>query len=216
MKKRVPSMLLATAMLASISMTACGGSATSTAASTTTDSASTADSTSTAATDDTGDALEAYNALSFPDGLPANPTLAEDGYYDYDDMSQHYDIELLTTNYGVTPPADDPIKAYLEKKYNVSITFTTVLQDDLENILSTRFSSGDVPDLFMLPSADYGMALGEQGLLVDARTMYPYLPQTVKFVTEPMIEWSSMDNGEIPFITRYATQDGDVWGLALR
>lgn len=216
MKKRVPSMLLATAMLASISMTACGGSATSTAASTTTDSASTADSTSTAATDDTGDALEAYNALSFPDGLPANPTLAEDGYYDYDDMSQHYDIELLTTNYGVTPPADDPIKAYLEKKYNVSITFTTVLQDDLENILSTRFSSGDVPDLFMLPSADYGMALGEQGLLVDARTMYPYLPQTVKFVTEPMIEWSSMDNGEIPFITRYATQDGDIWGLALR
>lgn len=109
MKKRVPSMLLATAMLASISMTACGGSATSTAASTTTDSASTADSTSTAAADDTGDALEAYNALSFPDGLPANPTLAEDGYYDYDDMSQHYDIELLTTNYGVTPPADDPI-----------------------------------------------------------------------------------------------------------
>ena len=46
--------------------------------------------------------------------------------------------------------------------------------------------------------------------------MYPYLPQTCKLVTDSMIKWSTMDDGTIPFITRYATQDGDIWGLAIR
>lgn len=158
----------------------------------------------------------AFEDIVFPDSLPANPSLAEDGYYDYDDMSVHYDIELFTTNYGTPPSKDDPIKAWLEEKYNVTITFTTCLADDVENILSTRFASGDVPDLFILPSADYGMALGEQGLLVDAREMYPYLPQTCKMVTSSMIKWSTLDDGTIPFITRYAVQDGDIWAYAIR
>lgn len=162
MKKRALSLMLAAAMLLSVFAMAGGSAAADTA-------------------------VKAFEDIEFPDSLPANPTQAEDGYYDYDDMSQHYDIELLTKNYGVTPPKDDPTKAWLEEKFNVTITFTTVLADDLENTLSPRFASGDVPDPFMLPSADYGMALGEQGLLVDAREMYPYMPQACKFVTNSMI-----------------------------
>ncbi len=224
MKKRVLSLLLATVMLLSVlSMAGCSSTKTETsepAQSGEETKAPTQETTNnneeTQPADTTVAPSVTFEDIVFPDSLPANPTQAEEGYYDYDDMSQHYEIELLTKNYGVTPPKDDPIKAWLEEKFNVTITFTTVLADDLENILSTRFSSGDVPDLFMLPSADYGIALGEQGLLVDAREMYPYMPQTCKFVTNAMIQWSSLDDGTIPFITRYATQDGDIWGLAIR
>jgi hypothetical protein len=31
--------------------------------------------------------VPAFETIVFPDAMPANPTLAEDGYYDYDDMS---------------------------------------------------------------------------------------------------------------------------------
>lgn len=86
----------------------------------------------------------------------------------------------------------------------------------MENILSTRFTSGDVPDMFQLPSADFGFTLGGQGLLLDAREMYPYMPQTCKFVTKTMLKYSTMDDGTIPFTTKYAIQDSDTWALALR
>ncbi len=112
--------------------------------------------------------VPAFEDIQFPDTMPANPTLAEDGWYDYDDMSVHYDLEFLTYNYGEELPANDPIAAWLNEKFNVTITLTTAASGDLESILSTRFSSDDVPDLFSLPSLDYGFTLGEQGLLVDA------------------------------------------------
>lgn len=158
----------------------------------------------------------AFEDIVFPEVMPANPTLAEEGYYDYDDMSQHYELEFLTHNYGVDVPANDPIKAYLEEKFNVTLTFTTCLETDLETVVSTRFASGDLPDLLRLPSQAYGFTLGEQGLLVDASEMYPYMPQTSKFVTQTLLEWSTMDDGSIPFITKYSVSDSDTWGMAVR
>ena len=52
----------------------------------------------------------AFEDIEFPDAMPASPTQAEDGYYDYDDMSVHYDLSFETYNYGATVPDDDPIK----------------------------------------------------------------------------------------------------------
>lgn len=160
--------------------------------------------------------VPAFEDIQFPDTMPANPTLAEDGWYDYDDMSVHYDLEFLTYNYGEELPANDPIAAWLNEKFNVTITLTTAASGDLESILSTRFSSDDVPDLFSLPSLDYGFTLGEQGLLVDASEIYPYMPQTCKFVTTTLLEYTTMEDGSIPVFTKYAIQDGDIWGLAIR
>ena len=165
--------------------------------------------------------VTAFADIVWPETMPANPTLAEDDYYAYDDMSVHYDLEFYTYNYGPEPPSneDDPILKWLNEKYNVTITLTTSSQADMESILSTRFSSGDVPDVMVLPNANpkaYGFTLGEQGLLVDASEMYPYMPQTTKFVTKTILDWSTMDDGTIPFITKYAVQDGDTWDLAIR
>ncbi|WMJ86509.1 extracellular solute-binding protein [Anaerocolumna sp. MB42-C2] len=157
-----------------------------------------------------------FKDIVFPDTMPKNPTLAEAGYYDYDDMSVHYDLEFYTYNYGTEPPKDDPIKAWLEKTYNVTLKFTTSSGSDMETILSTRFSSDDVPDLTILPNSNYGFSLGSQGLLTDASEIYPYLPQTCKFVTNTILKWSTMEDGTIPFISKYAIQDGDIWGLSIR
>lgn len=170
-------------------------------------------------TENVDSGIIAFEDIEFPDAMPANPTLAEEKFYDYDDMNQHYELEFYTYNYGVEPPENDPIKAWIEKKYNVTITLTTSTMADMETILSTQFQSEDVPDLITLPTADpkgYGFVLGEQNLLLDAKEIYPYLPQTTKFVTKTLLDWSTMEDGTIPFITKYPLQDGDMWDLAIR
>lgn len=77
-----------------------------------------------------GTSVPAFEDIEFPDAMPASPTQAEDGYYDYDDMSVHYDLSFETYNYGATVPDDDPIKAWLEEKYNVTLSFETVASAD--------------------------------------------------------------------------------------
>lgn len=162
------------------------------------------------------DQVPAFEEIEFPDAMPANPTLAEEDYYDYDDMSVHYDITMETYNYGYPLPEDDPIKAWLEEKYNVTLNLEVVAQADQETVLSTEFASGEVPDVVTLPSKEYGFTLGEQGILVDAKELYPYMPQTCKFVTKDLVKYSTMEDGTMPFTTKYAVQDGDIWNLAIR
>ena len=93
----------------------------------------------------------------------------------------------------------------------------------METVLSTRFSSGDVPDLVTLPvlptavsGKNFGFTLAEQGLLLDAKEIYPYLPQTCKFVTKTILDYSTMPDGTIPFFTKYSIQDSDIWAYAIR
>lgn len=162
--------------------------------------------------------VPAFETIVFPDAMPANPTLAEDGYYDYDDMSVHYDLTFFTYNYGVSVPEDDPIKAWVEEKYNVSLTLETVTSTDIETYIATAFAGSDTPDLFCVGSdmKNVLFTIGESGLLVDAKEMYPYMPQTCKFVTNTLLAYSTMADGTIPFTTKYAIQDGDIWNLAIR
>lgn len=160
--------------------------------------------------------VPAFEDIVFPDAMPVNPTLAEDGYYDYDDMSVHYDLVFETYNYGYPLPEDDPIKAWLEEKYNVTLTLDVVAMSDQEIAISTAFASQTTPDLLTIPTKEMAFTLGEQGLLVDASDMYPYMPQTAKFVTNTLIKYSTMEDGTMPFVTKYAIQDNDIWNLAIR
>ena len=75
--------------------------------------------------------VPAFEDMTFPDTMPANPTQAEEGYYDYDDMSVHYDLTLSTYSYGVALPEEDPIKNWLEETYNVTIEFRTPQSTDV-------------------------------------------------------------------------------------
>lgn len=159
-----------------------------------------------------------FEDINFPDTLPAVIPMADESLYAYDDMTERYKIEILSHHYGTPtlPANEDPVAVYLGKKFNMDITFTTVLNDDRETTIATRFAAADYPDLTMLWSREYGFSFSDQGLLLDARQIYPYMPQTSKFTTKNMITWSTNKaNGEIPFTTKYGIQDG-VWGFAIR
>lgn len=160
--------------------------------------------------------VPAFEDIQFPDALPANPPMADDVNYDYDDMSVHYDLVFQTYSYGETMPENDPIKKWLEEKYNVTLTLITSAQQDYSTTMSTMFAGGETPDLVMFTGPDTAFTIGGQGLLVDAREMYPYMPQTCKFVTKTMIKATTMDNGEIPAVTKYSIQDSDGWNVSYR
>lgn len=158
-----------------------------------------------------------FESIVFPDNLPQKPPMAEKGVYGYDNMDKKYSIEILLANYGkpALDPKEDPINLWLSKKFNMDIKLTAINSADIQTTLSTRFASGDEPDITMLPTRELAFTLNEQNLLVDAKTIYPYMPQTNKFTTKNMITWSTASNDKVPFITKYGIQDG-VWGFAVR
>ena len=159
-----------------------------------------------------------FEDIVFPDSLPAVPPMADPSWYAYDDLTETYKAEFLTHHYGVPPlPKDqDVVLRWLEDKFNLDITLTAVTQADMETLLSTRYASGDEPEVTWVNNREVGFQLSDQGLLWDAREIYPFMPQTVKFATKNMITWSTnRANGELPFITKYGIQDG-VWGYAIR
>ena len=160
--------------------------------------------------------IPAFEDIEFADALPVNPPMADDVNYDYDDMSVHYDLVFQTYSYGEVMPENDPIKKWLEDRFNVTLTLITSAQQDYETTMSTMFAGGDTPDLVMFTKPDTAFVIGGQGLLVDAREMYPYMPQTCKFVTKTMIKATTMDNGEIPAVTKYSIQDSDGWNVSFR
>jgi len=159
-----------------------------------------------------------FDEIEFPDQLPVKPPMAEKGRYGYDNLDKKYTVTILTHHYGqpALAPEKDPICQWLNKQFNVDLRLEAVNMPDLETTISTRFAAGDPPDIFFAPKKEIAFELSNQGLLVDARQIYPLMPQTCKFVTKNMIAWSiNPKNGEIPFITKYGIQDG-VWGFAIR
>lgn len=161
--------------------------------------------------------VRAFEDIVFPDVIPTSYTSTTEADYVYDDMTKHYEVSILTHNYGGAGNADsDVIRKYLEDKFNVTIKMETVTQTDMETTLSTRAAGNDLPDIFWAYNDSFAKELASQGLLVDAREFYRYMPQTTQFTTKGMIEWSKVEGtDELPFITKYGIQDG-VWGFAIR
>lgn len=218
MNKRSILKVLAALLVLSMLLTACGGAASTDKEST--PAASTAADTTSDATAPGASDIPKFEDLQFPDQLPVKPPMAEKGWYGYDNMDKKYTVTILTHSYGKPALAadKDPVAMWLQSKFNVELQLEAVLQDDLETTISTRFAAGDEPDLFYSPNNKKEIAynLSNQGLLIDAKTIYPLMPQTCKFVTNNMIAWSTNpSNKELPFITKYGIQDG-VWGFSVR
>lgn len=161
--------------------------------------------------------LPAFDDIEFPANMPPGIIDGKDFDYSYDDMTERYAIEILATNYGIpTPSSDkDPIAQWLSNKFNLDITLTTVTGQDLESVISTRFAADDAPDVIQMAGKNLAFQLSNAGMLMDARELYPYMPLHQKYVTRAMINWSTNENGELPFITKYGIQDG-VWCIAIR
>ena len=165
-----------------------------------------------------GEGYPAFKDIVFPDSLPSKPPIAGDGWYAYDNLDARYSIELLLHNYGqpALPAEDDPVNIWMSEKFNMDITFTTVAHTDQETVLTTRFAAGDVPDVCDIRTRELGFAFSASDLLIDAKNLYPLMPQRAQYATKNMIIWSTnKENGQIPFVTQYGIQDG-VWGWGIR
>ena len=159
-----------------------------------------------------------FEDIEFAEVLPGGIVHLEDLDYSYDDMSKHYNISIMTENYG-TPNVEnqyDAIIYWLEQKFNVTIEYRSV--DVLSEVLPALAQADDLPDLFYPASnsRDFAFGLDDAGKLIDAREIYPYMPLTTKYVTKAMLANSTNPvTGRIPFVTSYGIQDG-IWTNAVR
>jgi len=161
--------------------------------------------------------VPAFEDIVFPDVLPAGIIHADETYdYSYDDLSVNYALSIMTANYG-TPNQDnayDPVVYWLNQKLNMDIAYESV--SDLSTTLSTRAAAEDLPDLFETSTRDFMFALDDSGLLIDAKTIYPYMPLSCQYATANMVKYTTNTNtGRVTCVTGYGIQDG-VWSNAIR
>lgn len=160
------------------------------------------------------DAAPEIDFSQFPEAYPAAPSRVPGSSYDYDDMSQSYDFEILTYGYIVQPVENNPITAYLNEEMNVDITFTDVPGPDLNQTISVRFASGDVPDFIHLTEKAAAVTLADQGQLLNTYPYLEYVPQLASYVTNTIARWTTYE-GEWLGFPRYGTFP-DNWGLFIR
>jgi ABC-type glycerol-3-phosphate transport system substrate-binding protein len=188
-----------------------GGSTPSTAGTPSTSSVATQQ---PAPAEETGGTSPASALTNPPETLPKSPKAVDPSSYAYDDMSKKYDIEIMLVGPFNQPRPDDPIKRYLDKKFNANIKLTSLTADDMRNSIATRFASGDPPDFIVMPFKDVALSLFEQGQTAEVSQILPLMPQAAQYVTKDYKKWATVDDQMIG-IPRYATFP-DNWGLFIR
>lgn len=145
--------------------------------------------------------------IVYHESLPEVPQAVDQSLYDYDDMTQKVEVEILGSHYGVEPPLDNPITNYMEKKYNMEIEFNAINGADFATILSTRFADQDYPDVIILPvgNLDLMQDLGLMGQLMDAEIALSFMPNMAQYVTEEYFDHGSVD-GVLLGVPKYQQQ----------
>lgn len=219
-RKKTASLLLVTCLILSTLLSGCGSAKITPA---TQESASTgvasAESTKAPESEKPSEsaapvAAEPAAITEFPDAFPKTPKAVDPSVYAYDDMTAKQTFEIMLSGCIFQPIENDPIKAYMDKKYNTDVKFTSLKQEDLKSMVAVRYASGDAPDVVKMPYKDVAISLFEQGNLMDATTILPYMPQLAQFVTKSYKEYGTV-NGALIGIPRYPTF-GDNWGLYVR
>lgn len=163
-------------------------------------------------------AAAAMPALELPDTLPLVPVRPDPSAWDYDDLSQQYDFELLSSGYWFTPVPEDPINEYLNERLNANIDAHFLSGDDVVNQVTTRFLAGDPPDVIALGfgQKDVAKKLHADGLLLDVEPRLQYLPTWIQFITRDYKNWAtSRDDGVMYGLPRYPVF-ADNWALQIR
>lgn len=212
MKKAV-SLILALILCLSIFVTGCGGEKKITEGQGNSSAPATAD-TAKAAEETKQVAAEPAAVTEFPDAFPKTPTAVDPSVYAYDDMTKKYSFEIMLSGAIYQPIENDPIKQYMDKKFNTDVKFTSLKPEDLKNTVAVRYSSGDAPDVVKMPYKDVAISLFDQGNLIEASKVLPYTPQLAQYVTKAYKEYATV-NGNLIGIPRYPTF-ADNWGLYIR
>ena len=109
---------------------------------------------------------------SFPDAFPEVPRQVPQDSYGYDDTSAPVTMSLLLSGAFNGPRPKDPIKAFLEQKFNAKIRkLTSLTSDDMRNKAALTFTSGDAADFILIPARlrDITATLLDQGQLAQGR-----------------------------------------------
>jgi len=130
-------------------------------------------------------------ALSTPGMSASNATVwyppANTTDYSYDDMSQKYDIEFFSTFWIGRPiPQDNLWTAWLNKTFNINLTFTTGTPVGAK--VKVRGITGDAPDIANLPPSEISdvLSLTSEGIMInDWRPYLKYLPTMSKMRLDP-------------------------------
>ncbi len=213
--KKIASLILALGICLSILVTGCGGQNNDTGNLNNT-STSAAGDTSGTTEGTTAAAAEPAPVTEFPDAFPKVPAAIDPSVYAYDDMTQKYSFEIMLSGAIFQPIENDPIKQYMDKKFNTDVKFTSLKAEDLKSTVAVRYSSGDAPEVVQMPYLykDVAISLFEQGNLIDATKVLPYMPQLAQYVTAAYKEYATV-NGNMIGIPRYPTF-ADNWGLYIR
>ena len=155
----------------------------------------------------------------FPQTMPQNPKRVDQSLYAYDDLTEFYTMEWMSSGYpGQRLPDDqNPQTVYLSEKYNVDLTWTTFPGQEEQNMVAIRFASGDIPDFLRLSSGfkEIAMQFARTNISIDASRALSYMPNMAQYITTTAKKWATIDDDRMIGLPRYHIF-GDTWGFFIR
>ncbi|MFC5401410.1 hypothetical protein [Cohnella soli] len=151
-------------------------------------------------------------AASTPAQTSASP---ESATPEADDMSQKVSIRLFEGGWVGTPTGDDdPIKKWIDQKFNVDFNLDHVHTGDMESLLLTQFSANQAPDLLYITDKNTLLKLYNQGVILDDWTSkFEGMPAVSKSITETSKKYLTLDGKMIAVPVPAQKSD---WSLMIR
>jgi putative aldouronate transport system substrate-binding protein len=132
------------------------------------------------------------------------------------DLSKKVTIEIMERGWvnGPLPPADkDVYKQWMEKTFNIELKFTNTSRFNEE--ITTRFASGNPPDIINFTDINLLRKLHSQGVLVDDWSKYlPSVPTIEKNHISEMAKLVLTENKKLLALPTSASPN--IWGLQIR
>ncbi len=159
-----------------------------------------------------------WSDFDWPNELPSRPVRLDDSVYDFADLSEPMEFEMINIGFVNTPLPDTyPIREYLAERFNTTIDLQSYNRADHETTLAARFAAGDGPDVAFVhrTQRDLAQRLYEAGQLLDASLLIPYMPQFANYVTDTFARFVSFNEDEWVGFPRYPIFPNN-WGMFIR
>lgn len=113
-----------------------------------------------------------------------------------DTSKEKYTITCLENVGGITMPqgANDFVKTGIDKALNIDLQLQLPGGNDYTVALNTRIASGDMPDLFSVPSRQYLSQYVSNGVLLDLTKYKDKFSQTLKFIGDASVKKGEINN----------------------
>jgi putative aldouronate transport system substrate-binding protein len=115
---------------------------------------------------------------------------------DTDGSKEKLTITVLENVGGVAMPEDedDFVKTGIDKALNIDLQLQLPGGNDYTVALNTRIASGDMPDIFSVPSRQYLSQYVANGVILDLTKYKDKLSETFKLIGEESVKKGEIDN----------------------